>query len=87
MIYQRLPFVAILMTGLVTSVVLAQDTNNRILYPAIANLTFNYLDTVDVAFVTNYTSPWLYHFCFDFNGLRQREYLTIIKEICLVIED
>lgn len=48
-----------------------EDGENKILYPDASGLTYNYLDTVDVALTTNYETPFLYLFCWDANGLRQ----------------
>ncbi|KAI1850584.1 hypothetical protein JX266_003866 [Neoarthrinium moseri] len=49
----------------------SDDGNNKILYPDAANLTFNYLDTVNVAYATDYDTPWLYLWCRDASGNRQ----------------
>ncbi|KAH8660337.1 hypothetical protein BX600DRAFT_513949 [Xylariales sp. PMI_506] len=47
------------------------DGDNKILYPSATGLTFNYLDTVDVALTTDYTTPYLYLFCWDDNDALQ----------------
>lgn len=59
--------------GLLAGAVQAQqdDGNNTILYPDSANLTYNYLDTVDVALTTDYDTPYLYWFCWDSSGVLQ----------------
>ena len=47
------------------------DDENSIIYPDVANLTFHYLDTIDVSFTTNYETPWMYLYCRDSAGSRQ----------------
>lgn len=51
--------------------VLAADDENEITYPDISNLTFHYLDTIDVSYTTNYDTPWIYLWCLDSAGSRQ----------------
>jgi hypothetical protein len=64
---------AILVIGLLAHAIGAQvDDDNKILYPDVANLSFNLFDTVDVAITTNYGTPWLFLWCYDSSGTRQR---------------
>jgi hypothetical protein len=55
------------------AVVLAQrqDGANKIVYPDVINQSFHYMDTVNVAFETDYATPWLYLFCNQSSGLLQ----------------
>lgn len=64
-----------LAAGLFTRGVRAQTTdgNNIIQYPDTKGLTYNYLDTVDVVVTTDYTTPYLYLYCWDANGIQQGE--------------
>ncbi|KAI1377989.1 hypothetical protein F4677DRAFT_443907 [Hypoxylon crocopeplum] len=51
-----------------------QDNNpNRFTYPAVESLPFNYLDTIEVSYDSNITSPILYTFCRSENGDIQQE--------------
>lgn len=56
-----------------SATVLAQreDGANEIVYPNEVNQSFHYLDTVDVAFETDYANPWMYVFCNQSSGLLQ----------------
>lgn len=68
---RRRHFEAILPLIWLSRIALAQDDENRILYPDAANLTFHYKDTIDVSFATNYETPWMYLYCRDSAGSRQ----------------
>lgn len=48
---------------LATALAQREDGANKITYPNVVNQTFNYMDTVDVTFETDYDTPWLYIFC------------------------
>ncbi|KAK9417785.1 hypothetical protein SUNI508_01542 [Seiridium unicorne] len=63
----------VLTAGLLARVARGQqvDGNNEILYPDATGLTYNYLDTLDVALTTNYDTPYLYLYCWDASGDRQ----------------
>ncbi|KAK6069143.1 transmembrane alpha-helix domain-containing protein [Seiridium cupressi] len=63
----------VLTAGLLARVARGQqvDGNNEILYPDATGLTYNYLDTLDVALTTDYDTPYLYLYCWDASGDRQ----------------
>jgi hypothetical protein len=67
--------VAALTAALLPGAVQAQlvDGDNKVLYPASTGLTFNYMDTIDVALSTDYATPYVYLFCWDASGTLQGE--------------
>ncbi|KAH8900761.1 hypothetical protein GQ53DRAFT_757733 [Thozetella sp. PMI_491] len=71
MVSLRYQFATTFAAGLLARAALAQDAN-QILYPDVADLTFHYLDTVNVAYSTDYAEPWLYLWCWDQNNARQQ---------------
>lgn len=52
---------------------------NRFLFPT-KNSTFHYLDTVNVAYTTDYDEPWLYLYCWDANDARQGKYTLFVSD-------
>jgi hypothetical protein len=61
-------FFAALLLLLVPAFAQRVDDANKILYPDVTGLTFHYMDTVNVAFETDYSTPWMYIFCNLSNG-------------------
>ena len=73
LVLHQLRLCAVIATVLLGQAVRAADQidgNNKFLYPP-KNSTFHYLDTVNVAYITDYDEPWLYLYCWDANDARQ----------------
>ena len=62
--------IAVVLLGKVVRAADEADDDNKFLYPP-KNSTFHYLDTINVAFKTDYDEPWLYLYCWDSNDARQ----------------